>query len=59
MKAKEKAKELISSFLEFAQSEKGYDFLPHGIFQDLIKAHFDVFGLIDKGLAIDINTLDI
>ena len=45
--------------LEFAQSEKGYDFLPHGIFQDLIKAHFDVFGLIDKGLAIDINTLDI
>lgn len=24
----------------------------------LLKHHFDVFGLIDKGLAIDINTLD-
>jgi hypothetical protein len=24
---------------------------------ELLKGHFDVFGLIDKGLAIDINTL--
>ena len=25
--------------------------------QELFKEHFDVFGLIEKGLAIDINTL--
>lgn len=25
---------------------------------ELFKRHFDVFGLIEKGLAIDINTLD-
>jgi alanyl-tRNA synthetase len=27
------------------------------VFEKLFKMHFDVFGLIDKGLAIDINTL--
>jgi hypothetical protein len=27
------------------------------IYQHLFELHFDVFGLIDKGLAIDINTL--
>ena len=27
--------------------------------QTLIKYHFDVFGLIEKGLAIDINTLSV
>ena len=31
------------------------DFLP--IFEYLFKNHFDVFGLIEKGIAIDINTL--
>ena len=25
---------------------------------DLLKNHYDVFGLITKGLAIDINTLE-
>lgn len=29
----------------------------YGLFELLFKWHFDVFGLIDKGLAIDINTL--
>ena len=28
-------------------------------FELLVKNHFDVFGLIDKGLAIDINTLNV
>ena len=28
------------------------------IFDNLYKLHFDVFGLIDKGLAIDINTMN-
>jgi hypothetical protein len=31
---------------------------PFYIVQKLIEWHFDVFGLIDKGLAIDINTLN-
>lgn len=33
-------------------------YLPYFIIQSLIMWHFDVFGLIDKGLAIDINTLE-
>lgn len=28
------------------------------LFQKLFEWHFDVFGLIEKGLAVDINTLD-
>lgn len=39
-----------------------YDFnkleLTYDTLQELFKNHFDVFGLIEKGLAIDINTLD-
>ena len=31
--------------------------LPYSIFEILLKNHFDVFGLIEKGLAIDINTI--
>lgn len=30
---------------------------PYGMIELLIKWHFDVFGLIESGLAIDINTL--
>lgn len=30
---------------------------PYTIMQKLFEWHFDVFGLIDKGLAIDINTI--
>ena len=33
------------------------EFLPNGLVQWLIEKHFDIFGLIDQGLAIDINTL--
>jgi hypothetical protein len=32
--------------------------LPYFVHQKLFEWHFDVFDLIDKGLAIDINTLD-
>jgi len=28
------------------------------IHQELLKAHYDIFGLIEKGLAIDINTIN-
>tara|TARA_B100001146_G_C16196757_1_gene442106 strand:- start:3384 stop:3794 length:411 start_codon:yes stop_codon:yes gene_type:complete len=31
--------------------------LPYWVIQKLFEWHFDVFGLIEKGLAIDINTL--
>ena len=31
---------------------------PFEIIQELFKLHFDVFGLIQQGLAIDINTLE-
>ena len=34
-----------------------YRLLRFGDIEKLLKHHFDVFGLIDKGLAIDINTL--
>ena len=33
-------------------------FVDYGQVQKLFEWHFDVFGLIDKGLAIDINTLN-
>lgn len=32
--------------------------LPYGTFQLLVKYHFDVYDLIQNGLAIDINTLN-
>lgn len=32
--------------------------VPYWVFEILFKYHVDVFGLIDKGLAIDINTLN-
>jgi hypothetical protein len=32
--------------------------LPYYIIEQMIANHYDVFGLIDKGLAIDINTLE-
>lgn len=31
--------------------------MPYIVIQKLLEWHFDVFGLIEKGLAIDINTL--
>jgi len=33
-------------------------FQPFGVVEKLISWKFDVFGLIDKGLAIDVNTID-
>lgn len=32
--------------------------LPYFIFENLLELHFDVFGLISKCLAIDVNTLN-
>ena len=38
---------------------KTYQHLPFALFQKLLEWHFDIFNLIDKGLAIDINTLSV
>lgn len=32
---------------------------PYNLIQKLLEWHFDVFGLIEKGLAIDMNTLKV
>lgn len=34
------------------------DLIPYGVMEKLFEWHFDVFGLIEKGLAIDFNTLN-
>lgn len=34
------------------------DCIPYNVIKKLFEWNFDVFGLIEKGLAIDINTLD-
>ena len=44
----------FACFLEF---EYGINSIDYKYAQKLFEWHFDVFGLIDKGLAIDINTL--
>lgn len=36
----------------------GFNHLDYGFLKLLFEHHFDVFGLIKKGLAIDINTLN-
>ncbi len=42
----------------FEKCELGMvDHLPYMVIPFLLENHFDVFGLIEKGLAIDINTL--
>jgi len=44
--------------LEFLECYKNIDLLTWNDFQKLFEWHFDVFGLIEKNLAIDINTLN-
>ena len=38
-------------------NETGIDHLPVCLYNYLVSKHFDIFGLINKGLAIDINTV--
>jgi hypothetical protein len=35
-----------------------YEYLPFMVVQKLLEWHFDIYGLIPSGLAIDINTLN-
>jgi hypothetical protein len=48
----------VDDHLQTLKNKKGYDNLLYWIYQDLVKWHFDLFGLIESELAIDINTLD-
>lgn len=43
------------SEIQLLESEQ----IPYGTLKVLLKHHFDVFGLIEKGLAVDINTLSV
>lgn len=45
----------INSFDELINKE--VEHIPYGTLQVFLKQHFDLFGLIPKGLAIDKNTL--
>ena len=33
-------------------------YLPYGVVEKLLEWHFDIFGLLEKGLAVDINTIN-
>lgn len=50
----------ILSLIEISKHNCFHDaqYLPYLLIQKLFEWHFDVFGLIEKGLAIDINTIE-
>lgn len=47
----------IDEILTKYQSDKNLDCVEYYLVNILISHHFDIFGLIEKDLAIDINTL--
>jgi hypothetical protein len=47
----------LENWIDSKDTNHHVKFLPYGLVNELISEHFDVFGLIPKGLAIDINTL--
>ena len=49
---------LCISWIENIQDKELGAECPYDVWQVLFANHFDVFGLIEKGLAIDINTLN-
>lgn len=49
----------VDRFFFFGIDENSADRLEYGQLKLFLKNHFDVFGLIENGLAIDINTLEI
>ena len=48
----------IDNILSFYQVDKNLDCIEHYLVNLLLKNHFDIYGLIEAGLAIDINTLN-
>lgn len=51
---------LIKNLKSIADNKCYFDiqFLPYVVVQQLIEWHFDVFGLIDKGLAVSIHDVE-
>lgn len=49
---------LEDAFFLLGRSLNCFDFINYSQIQLMFKHHIDVFGLIEKGLAIDINTLN-
>src|SRR5690606_22731473 len=45
------------SWIESKDKSHHVKFLPHGLIKQLQEWHFDVFGLLDKNLAINLNKL--
>ena len=50
-------RQLLEKELKITNGQLIYDYLTWEILRKLFKYHFDVFGLIENDLAIDINTL--
>ncbi|TDS14757.1 hypothetical protein [Sphingobacterium paludis] len=49
--------EWLESFLDNPEQSRIVQ-APYEVFNELVKEHFDVFGLIAAGLAVDMNTLE-
>lgn len=45
------------SFTDIIVNAGGINDTDYWLVENLLKNHFDVFGLIEKGLAVDINSL--
>lgn len=50
--------DLDKKLIKFIKGDYSYSHLPYWIVQKLFELHFDVYGLIADGLAIDINKTD-
>lgn len=48
----------VDEFIKRIWNNHHLDYLPFGFVQKLLEWHFDIFGLIENGLAVDINTLN-
>jgi hypothetical protein len=46
------------NFFDGCGSNENIDNLPYFVIEQLLEWHFDIYGLIEAGLAIDINTLN-
>ena len=51
------SEDFLNSILEAYKKDIKIQNLSYRLMQPLFENHFDIFGLIEKGLAIDINTI--
>ena len=47
----------LRNVLYRSPEDMNIDFVPYQMIKILLEWHVDIFGLIDKGLAIEINTI--